>query len=1183
MQEPPPFPQFPSPPTGPIVNDASAALASHLSTARAAVPPEQSTTGSNQRQTERERVAEEAIRSTIEHVVHEYVRQDLADRLGLPEQAAANGPQKLECHVGSPQHTVKVVILLFVSLVGVSTLLSTFSVTVLIGGSTLVYVSDTLGYQKGSILAMLLATGAFGSAVFVTNLSAISHFGPMCFLLNSLFGLLVVLVSAAIVHYKWMQATFPVLVNLLERISVGISPVVALPPLLSISIAFLSAKHAPLGFVLMMCVLHDQFYTRLRSSFLFERKIVKKSRSLEEAEDHGEDDEVLSPTVLTGRFEASLFTVLTLLLPSVSYLFLQSNWSVESRSLHLSNLLAVSGIPILYVFWNPRKSLWFLRPDTPQRSPSAEAQLQLDPLGLWEVVCRARATVLAIGYLFVLHWGVFRLLHSRFQYLFVGVPPPLNGLLLLLAAYALTGIIVLSKRVLDEDAKSSSATSDGTASAASPSSARATANKHRFAMDRVVILLLSVACALLVAAAAGMPQFFYPMSALTASSFNAYLLDRRNSSNFTLFCCCSSLLLMWWMYRTFSFIVMDLHVLGESATVPTPMVAVSVLWCYLMGCISFGLSFSENKRPFHIAMFLHSLKVAWIEHVLYSQNEAGSYPAIFVYLSSGLGVWLCMRLYKSGVMDITAASGISASYVAKLFTFLAEVSSAAHIGEAAADASRASNLRRSLEVALGWNAMMLLAFVVISTELEKRSGQVEMARVRTNVILTVVSAAVVAAATIENVQRSVSEFVLQRYLSREDSFHTALGTALITFALLTVPIFTRHRKAFAGSLGKLTDVCKMVGLVGVALFAVRPSQLVTPAHNSSVDFEIVNTDLGRIIALCGVGMAVAARFLPLLKVSIAIRAVYWLIATSLISVGITVLMIPAGNAAVVVSVGCFVFFSALTIDICHYRQLVSSEAWIVYGISVASMVITFIALGRVDLQKHAGANLLLIWEMHEIGRMTLLGVVASVNLFLAVLLKFRLEGKSLLPNSTPITTSEYVQQIGIIGNYSTLLTVVIFTILNLWAGGADPLIFVASGLILLLLIDDEMLFFELHKGANRYIPVLAYILAALWGTLLFDAYQAHWGKAHVAAILKSIAYALPVLPSHVSLLRFLMLGRSRGGARVSAVVAFVVVDLLCLLFASRTKLQWLALVGIAGQLCRLYEARFWRKSHNSVL
>lgn len=1180
MQEPPPFPTFPHPPTAAIVSDASAALSQHLGGGPIApLPPAAATSAATIRQTERERAAEEAIRSTIEHVVHEYVRQDLADRMGLPddESTHATRPKKLECHVGSPQHTVKVVVLLLIALVGVSTLLSTFSVTILIGGTTLVYVADTLGYQKGSVLALLLATATFAGAIVVTNLSALSHIGPLCFLLNSVFGLLTVLVSAATVHYKWMQATFPVLIHLLERTSVSLAPIASLPSLMSICIAFLGAKHAHLGFVVAVCILHDQFYSKLSSSFLFERKIIKKRRTLEEAEGQGEDDEVIAPVVLTGRFEASLFAVLTLVLPAVLYACLQSNWSVGTRALHISNICAVIGIPILYIFWNPRRSLWSLRPQGDAQQ-TAESRLESDPFGVWDVVIRTRNSVLAFGYIFVLHWGVYRLLHSRYQYLFVGVPPPYNGLLLLLASYALTGIVVLSKRALDEDAKSTTTQADQSKSALD-----AAANKRRFAMDRVTILLLSVAFALLVAAAAGMPQFFYPMSALTASSFNAYLLDRRNSSNFTLFCCCSTLLLMWWMYRTFSFIVMDLHVLGESTTIPTPMVAVSVLWCYLLGCIAFGLSFSENKRPFHVAMFIHSVKVAWVEHVLYSQNEAGSYPAVFVYLTSGLGVWLCLRLYKSGVLDITAASGISASYVAKLFTFLAEVSAAAYIGESAAEGTRMSDLRRTLEVAMGWNAMMMLAFVVISMELEKRSGQVETLRVRTNVVLTIVSSAVVSLTTIENVQRAASEFVFQRYLSREDSFHTAVGSALITFALLTVPIFSRHSKAFGGTLARLTDICKMTGLIGIALFAVRPTQLVTPHHDSNVDFEIVNTDLGRIIALCGVAMAVTARFIPLLKLPIVLRAVYWFIATSCISIGITVLMIPAGNIAVVVSVGCFVFFSALTVDVCHYRSLANSEAWIVYGISVVSMVVTFVALGRVDLQKHAGTNLLLIWEMHEIGRMTLLGVVGCVNLFLAVLIKFRLEGKSLLPNPLPITTSEYVQQIGIIGNYSTLLTVVILSILNVWAGGSEPIMFVASGLILLLLIDDEMLFFELHKGSNRYIPVLSYILAVLWGSLVYDAYQAHWGKSAFMVIVKSIAYALPVLPSHISLLRFLILGRSKGGARVPAVVAFVVIDLLCLMFASRTKLQWLAVVGIAGQLCRLYEARFWRKSNSSVL
>ncbi|PWV05239.1 hypothetical protein C3747_135g4 [Trypanosoma cruzi] len=160
---------------------------------------------------------------------------------------------------------------------------------------------------------------------------------------------------------------------------------------------------------------------------------------------------------------------------------------------------------------------------------------------------------------------------------------------------------------------------------------------------------------------------------LCVSSFNLFLLDRTNSGPMVSFTVFSSLLLMWWMYRTFSFIVVDLHVLGESLTVPTPVVGDECTMVLLAQLRRVYLVILNEQIPVFIALFVHSLQVAWVEHVLYSQKEENVYPAVLVLFTTAVGVLLPRGCIKMRHLEYTRPPSSRASYVAKLLTFVVEV------------------------------------------------------------------------------------------------------------------------------------------------------------------------------------------------------------------------------------------------------------------------------------------------------------------------------------------------------------------------------------------------------------------------------------------------------------------------------------------------------------------------------
>ncbi|RNC57316.1 hypothetical protein TcCL_ESM05078 [Trypanosoma cruzi] len=1161
---PPEFPTFPLPPG----NNGAAQSRSYLAETGvqgvAAQYPSESPIFLQEAHTRREEYANEAVQATAEHWIHEQAQREKMRQTARMETdvmfGEATGREAEECEgslefvTGPPKFVGRIILLLAVGLFGAIPLMSPFALTVFLTGCIVTYAADFAGYRRGCIIAIIGTNGLFGLSLFLSNLHAsISSVGPLCMLL-SLLGLLLMAAMAAFLHFHWMQVSFPELICFMERCVLGVTPILTLPSLLSTVTALVGSRHAPAWFMVAMCVLHKSFYCPLESSFLTQRRLVRLRQENDNAPENEMVEEVESVQA-NGRAEAITFTSLLVYLPFLLYILFQSSF-IDAWLPNTLNAVGMICGPVAYICWDPKHSLWFLI----SKKKSLRDRIGYDPLGVQETVSMYRKPFLILSVAVSLHWSIYRLLHSRYRFFFNGVPPPFNGVCLAFAMYLGLYAGYQIKKLLDADTRGEDTLSS------------------RYMRRRVFSVGATALSSVFFALSAGVPGAFMVLMVLCVSSFNLFLLDRTNSGPMVSFTVFSSLLLMWWMYRTFSFIVVDLHVLGESLTVPTPVLAMSVLWCYLLSCVAFTLSFSTNKFPFFIALFVHSLQVAWVEHVLYSQKEENVYPAVLVLFTTAVGVLLASRLYKNETLGIHEAALIAASYVAKLLTFVVEVTGSYYLAESSESEKR---YYHAIEISVTWWSALFAGFVLVVFEL-KKGRQLENRYARHLTALFVLSVLALTASTTRNFQRAVFEFFTQTRLADSNSIHVILGTSFVFLGLISHPFFSRH-ESLHPFLYPLRAVARGALVVGIIFLITQPTRITEHEVEFEFDLDFVDEDVSRYCSVLGMMLLLAGRFVPMNSVHFIFRALYWFFTTVFLSVGLAMYVLPVPTLLLFCGMCGFVYFSLLTLDVAHYRKMSYNEGWIVYGVSVCFMFFSLVITGRVNLKEYAGDNSPLIWEIYTAGRSRQLSVAGVTSLFIAIILKFRVSGKSLLPCALPLTL-ELVEQVGLLVNYSTVIAVSALTTHNIWRNGSEPGLHVATSLFLLLLADDGVLFTGLGRGQFRYFPVLVYVLSVLWLCLIYDAYAS--GQTAVGGLwqcIRSIFYAMPVVPSHVSLLLLLWFGRKRGGTPTSGVFVFVVLDMLCLLLSTRKTLQWMAIIGVCGQCARLFEAQFWKKRLETIL
>lgn len=1126
---------------------------------------------------------------------------------GVVPAGSSEGLHKyIEFHVGSPRHVVRLSLLFFATLFGVLPLMSTFSFTLFLCGVVLMYVSDYLGYHRSTVFILVGTAGIFALSLLLSNFhAAATSFGPMLMITDLGFVLFMV-VAAAVQHFRWVQETYPNVLCVLERLVFAVGPVASLPPLLTTTTALVGSRYAPAVFLLVMCALHNYFYCPLKSSFLvvvsaeaaaaaaaaatedqesyvvrdvsagdgvYPRKkdgaadSIAHGKTREDDNNDDNDDGVMSqessassdgvPMQLNEQVEALIFSCLVLILPVSVYNSFQSNWPDHFFANMLNSLGLVCG-GLVYFCVSPLRSLWFLA-SPPDSTYSLSQQLEYDPLGLMDLVRTYRIPALSVALLASAHWGVYRLLSSRYAYLFSGLPFPFNAIVLLLALYIATYVAIEIKRLIDVDSRGGDVT------------------KGKYMLRRTPVLIGSCVAAALLCLLGSVPGVFYFPCVLSVMAFNLFLLDRTNGGPMFTFTVFTSLLLLWWMYRTYSFIVVDLRVFGELTVVPTPIVALSVLWCYVLGCMSFTMSFSPNKTPLTIMLFLLAVQLTFVEHVLYSQKEEGAYPALLVAFTSAVGIAVPCRMHANGVLPVYNAALIASCYVAKFFTFLVEVTSAYYAAELDVDdhlqAVRAVLL--VLEITGGWWVALFASHLVAVFEIEKRR-RVKMEAARQMFFSYAACALVLSLLTIRNVQRAAYEFVTQSYVAEGELPHIAVGTCCATYALLTIPVWWRLQSKYPAVL-PLRTISRWVALLAVVLLAVQPTRMFEETA-SDFDYDFEYADSGRCAAVVGLLMLVFARLPFLQHVLMPVRVLWWLFTAVTLALGITGFVQAAPNFIFYVLMLGLVFTVLLLVDIAHYREVSGMVAFAVYGVSVLLIPLSFLQFKRSvatqqQMLSNAPDRMATLWDMYEQGVIRLLAVVVVAHLGLAVLLNCRLSGRPLLPKCKEISRDS-AMSLSVILNFSTELAVALLCGINFYGNDSEPAIYVLSTLFLLLFVNDNAMFVGLREHDFRYFPPAACAFALLWMCTIWNAWRMGAALSFMSQ-LQWIAYALLqaslTLPAQVSLLVLLWKGRKMGSSPGFVVVGSVVLNVVCLLFVSSKPIQWMAIVGILGQCARLFD------------
>ncbi|KAK7201991.1 hypothetical protein NESM_000267100 [Novymonas esmeraldas] len=1149
---------------------------------------------------------------------------------GLASSVHAHGRpgQRVEFVIGSPRHVPRLAVLFLTTLFGILPLMSVFAFTTLLCGVVLLYISDYLGYHRTTVLVLLGTAGVFATTLLLSNIhAAATSFGPML-LIADLGGILAIVVAAALQHFRWVQETFPNVLCALERLVFAAGPILCLPPLLTTITGLVGSRYAPFVFFVAVCAMHNFFYCPLKSSFLVvvapkttatgaaaaragpqdspqqqqqaemmadagvhaRRKAADRgSGAASDGDSDGgvvaanDDDDAASvdsssstlgaPLQLNEQVEALIFSCLVVLLPVAVYNAFQSNWDDYVLANMLNSVGLVCG-GIAYFCISPVHSLWFLA-SPPDETYSLSQQLEYDPLGLLDLVAAFRIPLLAAVSVVGVHWGAYRLLSSRYAYLFSGVPFPFNVILLLIALYIAVYVGIEIKRLIDVDSRGGDVT------------------KGKYLLRRTPVLLGSCVVSFIFCILASAPGVFYFPSVLSIMAFNLFLMDRTNGGPMFTFTVFTSLMLLWWMYRTYSFIVMDLRVFGETTVVPTPVVGVSVLWCYVLGCMSFTLSFSPNKTPLTIILFLLALQVTFVEHVLYSQKEDGAYPAVLVLLTSAVGVAVPCRMHHNGVLTVYSAALIASCYTAKLFTFVVEVTSAYYAAELVTfdRMTTARSWLLVLEITGGWWVALAAGYLVATFEIEHRR-RIKMEAARRMLYTYVVLALLLSLLTIRNVQRAVYEFVTQSYVAESELPHIAAGTCSAMFALLTMPVWWRLKSRYAAVL-PLRAVSRAAALLAVILLAVQPTRVMeNEASDFDYDFEYASS--GRAAAVIGLLMLVAARVPLLHRLPFAARCVYWLATAASLALGITALVQAMPTFSFYLMMLGLVFLLLLMLDVAHYREVSSTVIMAVYGTSILMVPLSFLQLNRSltaqqDKVRLSADRLATLWDMYEQGSMRLLAVIVVAHLGLAVLIHCRVGGRPLLPRCREISR-EASLSLGVVANFSTELAVALLCAINFYGNDSEPALYVLSSMLMLLFVNDEVVFFDLKEHSFRYFPPTACALALLWLCTVWNA----WRMAAPMGLLSQLRRETRVLlqasitlPAQISLLALLWKGRKMGSSPGFVVIGSVILNLLCLLLVSDKAVQWMAIVGIFGQCARIFDTQLQpiigtrRRRHNS--
>eukprot|EP01065_Artemidia_motanka_P026998 TRINITY_DN32235_c0_g1_i1.p1 TRINITY_DN32235_c0_g1~~TRINITY_DN32235_c0_g1_i1.p1 ORF type:complete len:1165 (+),score=292.50 TRINITY_DN32235_c0_g1_i1:71-3496(+) len=999
--------------------------------------------------------------------------------------------------------------------------------SILLVGAIASYIFDYTNQQAITLPAVWLTILAVWIGLYLTNLSQIWT-SPLTVLILLNASLYLVLIGTfASVQFKWFQLHSPELALVGERVLLGVTPLVCLPLLFSTVVSVAGVKLAPFLLALLMVGLHRRFYSLRKSSF-------KQPLT----------PEAVAEQYVNGRLEALVSCVLTLVLPAGMHLCIE-----RMSTLTVLNCAALIGGPTMLLFADVKKHLWFMF-----KHPYGD-EVSGDVWGMQSM----RALAMGGGYCGVLHCFAFRIVMGRYGYLFTGVPPPWNVVLIMCGLYALSITVVFAVQLTALEARR--------------------AVGWNVALRWMGVLIMSVAGCTALAFVVGMPRYILPFSALSAACLTAYCLDRRNLNNYLMFAGCTVLMLMWWMFKSFSFLLVELPILGGSQYISLPQLSVYIVWLYMLDCCLFPGALNTNpsaRNVFSITLVAHAAAMTGVEHILYSQPE-NLYPSLCVIFTSCWGAITAERLLTNRKISRPVASLLVGMYCAKLYLFMVCSTSPEPGSDFYTRAWHSNQLIFCFVCATGLAACYAeLLFERRERKRRASTGSFAFAAQFFAVCTAILSRQNIVLALLE-LSTGNGSVQQGRLLGLVVAFAGALLAPLS--ALLPPSKAMTSRIAY--------------GLLGTGAMIA----LLDPVFESGGETEL-ELDLYQSPTWAGglAVVAVAAVSATLLNIvrlpdAAATRMVWWGAVSLAAGVSFTELYLPYPSWHTSALMSLVMILLALCIDFCHFSENAQSEdSNTVVGLYTALLLTLLAAFLDGQWRFPESFDDAMKWEVGVQRQMSILSLNAGVNILLAALMKLKLAESPVFVPKT-IAKIDSIRNLmgeglhfGLLCNICALQGYLSFLILNSDLGGTGHATPVMLSVFLLLMHDDGWLGDGIGDTdqLKRWAAPLAASLCTIGWHVCWVELPALLAKSPLSFAVQVTIFMSAVLLGCVTLRELWVDShrRRREGPSDGFVVG---VGLFMLLAAGTPGVRWAVGVTVLGASVPLYSDTFWARKLSAVL
>eukprot|EP01063_Lacrimia_lanifica_P024454 TRINITY_DN3235_c0_g1_i2.p2 TRINITY_DN3235_c0_g1~~TRINITY_DN3235_c0_g1_i2.p2 ORF type:complete len:1139 (+),score=449.40 TRINITY_DN3235_c0_g1_i2:55-3471(+) len=991
------------------------------------------------------------------------------------------------------------------------------------------YMFDYTNQKHMALGSVWVCVAAVWAGLFATNYASLNNGSWLnVYIVLNISVYLFLLGLFATIQFRWLQVQYPEVALATERVLLGLPPIACLPLLFSTLVSMAGSQVAPFAYAAVMCGLHRGFYTLRRSAF---KEALAPEAKWEE--------------YINGRMEAFFFTVATAVLPCLTFVLTNraESW-VDMR--FLFNAGALVAAPLMYLFYDPH-SLWFLYGD-------AYAERRDSNNDHWSVR-GARGTVLGVSYSLLLHWLIYRVAFGRFAYLFAGVSPPWNVVLITLGAYA--GSVVLYFAVdLAENRQE-------------------TAGR---AMKWTAVLLFSILAAAAVTYAAGMPRFFICCASLSASCLVNFTLDPRNVNNYVLFVCTTLVVLMWWMYHSFSFIHMELPILGGTEYISIPQLAVYILWLYIIQCTLFPLGMAPSgDKAFFVGLLQQVCALAVVEHILYSQTE-NFYPGLAVLGTTCWGIYFSSTLHHNKRLQKTQCSVLVGLYVAKLYLFTMVTA----LPDQDSELFKAAYGQYSLVLGFFFAAVLVAIGVQLHWERQEK--------MRRSSFATLTQLYVFAAVMVAYLSKDSVVLALMELTTGDGEVLTGrlLGLVAVFAGILQFPLTT----VLPPSQTRPAKICQGFIVIG-ALIALLDPQLEGGGEAESLDMDVYEPPLWvpyvGILAVVGVGVTLLG--VVALPENSALRIAWWTAVALGCGMSFTAGFIPYPTWHSYLLISLVFGLVVLCIDFTHYSVSAQAESSnSVWGFYSGALVTLLASLVDAQWRVPEAFDPNLRAETSTQRQNSILCLTIGINLVLAALIKLKLTDRpALRPRTLAKLDSLRDAQgdgshFGLLANICAVQAYLSLIMLRNDIGSTSPSFYVMIAPLLLLMHDDGLVFYNISDPdqLSRYVPPMLTSLAALSWRVMWAELPMLINRSPAGFAMQLTVFLLSVaIGASAAYDMWIDSGERRKEGGTDAVVVGTVTVLL--LLAGTESIRLIAGVTLIACVLPVFNDSAWAKKLSAVL